>query len=243
VVVYFHGGGFVFGSIDSFDEVSRLICETCRVVVVSVDYPLAPEHRFPVPFLACVESVDWVKKNIAAFGGEPDAVLVMGDSAGANLAAATALECADRDIRLAGQVIVYGTLVHTDLAAEAGVPEWADRDQQFGPTLTSTTWYWTNYAENAERARHPRASVLLERDMSKAPPALVTAGSLDTFCEEGRAYARRLSSDGVDVHFSEFAGVAHGYIAQGWWPEDQRDPRTYAAAMETLQRVKEMAHK
>nr|MDT0666725.1 alpha/beta hydrolase fold domain-containing protein [Micromonospora sp. DSM 115978] len=159
------GGGFVFGSVDSFDEVTRLICDTCRVVVVSVDYPLAPESRFPGPFVSCVESVEWVKKNIAGYGGDPDAVLVMGDSAGGNLAAATALECADRGLELVGQVIMYGTLVHVDLAAEAGVRAWQDRDQNLAPTEQATTWYWTNYTEDVEQARHPRASVLLDKDV------------------------------------------------------------------------------
>ena len=241
-IVYFHGGGFVFGSVDSFDEVTRLICRSCDAVGVSVDYPLAPEHPFPEPLTACVESVAWVTQNIAAFGGNPDAVLVMGDSAGANLAAATAVECVRRGVRLVGQVLLYGTFVQVDLAAEAGVPEWADRDQQFGPTTAAAAWYWWTYAPTAAAARHPRASVLLEQDLSGAPPALITAGSQDTFRVEGEAYGRRLRESGVDAEVCVFPDVGHGYIAQGWWPQDERDPAAHAAAMETLDKVTRMAH-
>ena len=152
VVVYFHGGGWVFGNIDAYDQIARLICDECDVVVVNVDYPLAPEHQFPEPLLGCVESVSWAKQNSEVFGGDPDALLVMGDSAGGNLSAATALECAHRNIELAGQVVLYGPLVHMDYVEEAGVRAWSERDQRFGPTFASTSWYWNHYVGNAEEA-------------------------------------------------------------------------------------------
>ncbi|BBZ15451.1 hypothetical protein BST20_06240 [Mycobacterium branderi] len=242
VVVYFHGGGWVFGDIDSFDETARLICDECSVVVVSVDYPLAPEHRFPAPFLSCIEAVLWVKRNIAAHGGDPRAVTVMGDSAGGNLAAATALECTRRDIDLVGQVILYAPLVHIEFAKEAGLREWQERDQRFGPTLTATSWYWGNYVETPEVARHPRASVLLESDVRDAPPALIAAGVLDTFCEESVAYGHRLADSGVKVSIRCYHRLTHGYISHGWMPEGHRSQRAHDAAMDTLRKVKQLAY-
>jgi acetyl esterase len=242
VVVYFHGGGFVIGDIESHDETTRMVCDECAAVVVSVDYPLAPEHRFPVPFAACVDSVRWVKANIAAFGGDPDAVVVMGDSAGANLAAATALECAARGIGLAGQAIVYGTLVHLDLAAEAGVRPWPERDLRFGPTLAAAAWYWGHYTESPEIARNPRASILFERDLRTAPPAFICAGLLDTFCAEGTAYGRNLADSGVKVQVREYPRLTHGFLAHGWLPPGNRSELAYEATMETLREVKRLAY-
>ena len=242
VIVYFHGGGWVFGNIDAYDDMARLICDECDVVVVNVDYPLAPEHRFPEPLLGCVESVSWAKENSEAFGGNPDAVLVMGDSAGGNLSAATALECAHRNIELAGQVVLYGPLVHMDYAEKAGVREWSERDQRFGPTFASTSWYWNHYVGNIEQAADPRASVLLDTNMASAPPALITAGMLDTFCEECVAYGHKLSDCGVKVQISEYPRLTHGYTAHGWMLASTRSQLAHRAAMETLANVKMLAY-
>jgi acetyl esterase len=240
VIVYFHGGGWVFGDIESFDETARLICDECAAIVVSVNYPLAPEHRFPAPFVSCIESVLWVKHNIASHGGDPDRVMVMGDSAGGNLAAAAALECTRRGIDLIGQAILYAPLVHFTLTQEAGVREWDDRDQRFGPTYRATSWYWGNYVETPELAKHPRASILLESDMQSAPPALIAAGLLDTFCEESIAYGHRLADSGVKVSIRRYPRVTHGFISHGWMPRSHRSQRAYDATMDTLQKVKQL---
>ena len=242
VVVYFHGGGWVFGNIDAYDEMARLICDECDVVVVNVDYPLAPEHPFPDPLLGCVASVAWAKQNSEVFGGDPDAVVVMGDSAGGNLSAATALECAHRNIELAGQVVLYGPLVHMDHVHQAGVREWSERDQRFGPTFASTSWYWNHYVNTADQAADPRASVLLETNMRSAPPALITAGMLDTFCEECVAYGHKLSDSGVKVQISEYPRLTHGYTAHGWMPPSTRSQLAHRACMETLANVKMLAY-
>jgi Esterase/lipase len=241
VVVFFHGGGWVFGSVDTYDPTARAICEVCDVVVASVDYPLAPEHPFPTPFLCCVASVEWVKQNIAAFGGDPDAVVVMGDSAGANLAGATALECTRRGIELTGQAIVYGPFAHIGLAEEVGLRPWAERDQRFGPTLTATSWYWGNYLADAAHARDERASVLLQEDMKGAPPAVITAGVLDTFCEESRAYGHRLADSGVKASITRYPRLPHGYLTHVSLPREHRSQLAYEASMHTLGKVRELA--
>lgn len=242
VVVYFHGGGWVFGSIDTYDEMARLVCDECEVVVVNFDYLLAPEHRFPEPLLSCVESVAWTKQNADAFGGDPDVVLVMGDSAGGNLSAATALECAHRNIELAGQVVLYGPLVHTDYAGKVGLREWPERDQRFGPTFASTAWYWGHYVGDGVRGGDPRASVLLEPDMASAPPALIAAGVLDTFCEECVAYGHALADSGIKVQITEYPRLTHGYMSHGYLPPANRSTLAYKASMETLANVKTLAY-
>jgi acetyl esterase len=241
VVVYFHGGGWVFGSVATYDPTARVVCEVCDVVVVSVDYPLAPEHPFPGPLLACTASVEWVKKNIGAFRGDPDAMVVMGDSAGANLAGATALECTRRGIELTGQAIVYGPFVHMDLAEEVGLRPWAERDQRFGPTLAATSWYWGNYLADAAQARDPRASVLLREDMKGAPPAVITVGVLDTFCEESVAYGHRLADSRVKVSITRYPRLPHGYLTHASLPREHRSQLAYEASMHTLGKVRDLA--
>lgn len=242
IVVYYHGGGWVFGDIGSYDEIARLICDACGVVVVMVEYPLAPEHKFPGPLLTCIECVSWTKQNASAMEGDPDAVLVMGDSAGGNLAAATAIACARRDIQLAGQVILYGPLVHMDYAESVGLRPWSDRDQRFGPTLAATSWYWDSYLESREQASDPRASVLLETELASVAPAVIAAGVLDTFAEECVSYGHKLADSGVKVQTLEYPRLTHGYLAHGWLSPSRRSTLAHEAAMETLDNVKLLAH-
>lgn len=240
VIVYFHGGGWVFGSVDTYDPIARAVTEVCDAVVVGVDYPLSPEHPFPTPLLACTASVEWVKENIAAYGGDPDTVVVMGDSAGANLAGATALECVRRDVGLAGQAIVYGPFAHIDLAEEVGLRAWADRDTRFGPTLDATRWYWGNYLAEDGQKRDPRASVLLATDLKGAPPAVITAGVLDTFCEESVAYGHRLADSGIKVSITRYPRLPHGYLTHVSLPREQRSQLAYEATMDTLHKVRRL---
>lgn len=242
VVVYFHGGGFVFGDIDSYDAMARLVCDKCDVVVVNVEYLLAPEHPFPEPLFSCVAAVEWTKQQVHAWGGDPDAVLVMGDSAGGNLSAATALECAHRNIELAGQVVLFGPLVHMDHAEKAGVRRWSDRDQRFGPTFDSTSWYWGHYVGTAERGADPRASVLLETDLGSAPPALIAAGTLDTYNEECVRYGHNLADSGVKVQIREYPRLTHGYTSHGYLPWSRRSQLAYRASLETLADAKALAY-
>lgn len=237
VVLFFHGGGWVFGSVDTHDGFARLVCDECAVVVVSVEYPLAPEYPFPAALQACVESVAWAKENAAALGGDPDTVLVMGDSSGANLAAATALEC-----EVAGQVLFYPPLVHVDEVDAAGVTPWAHRDERFGPSFADTTWYWGHYVE-PERAADPRASVLLEHDLSAAPPAVIAVGMLDTYHDECRAYASRLADSGVPVRFSVHPGLTHGYVAHSWLAPEWRSSAAQRAVLATLAETRELARR
>jgi acetyl esterase len=147
-----------------------------------------------------------------------------------------------RNIDLAGQVVLYGPLVHMDYVGSAGVREWSERDQRFGPTFASTSWYWAHYVGAGERGADPRASVLLDTNMASAPPALITAGTLDTFCEECVAYGHKLSDSGVKVQISEYPRLTHGYTAHGWMPSSNRSQLACGACMETLANVRVLAY-
>jgi len=243
VVVYFHGGGWVFGSIEMSDPGLQVLCASAGVVVVNVDYPLAPENPFPIPLEACVASVRWARDRATDFGGDPDALLVMGDSAGGNLAAATAIECARAGITLSGQVILYAPLVHFDHTTRAGVRDWAERDQRFGPTLASTRWYWGHYIPSWEKTDDPRANPLLADELDNVAPALISYGTLDTYGEECLAYGRLLDRADVDVRVTEYPRLNHGYMVHGWLPAEVRSDLAYEAARETCDHVRQLAYR
>lgn len=242
VVVFFHGGGWVFGDIQSYEETARMICALSQVVVVSVGYLLAPEHQFPEPLMSCIEAVRWTKQHIGSHQGDPDSVVLMGDSAGGNLSAATALECRRRGLGVVGQVVAYGPLVHIGQTDAAGVKPWSERRQRFGPTYASTAWYWSNYVGEPERGGDPRASVLLDSDMASAPPAVIVAGSLDTYAEECFRYADLLRDSGVAVRVREYPALTHGFINHGWMRAGVRSEKAHAAAVELCGDVRELAY-
>jgi acetyl esterase len=244
VVIYFHGGGWVLGSIEMSDPGLRALCTAAGVAVVSVDYPLAPEHPFPEALEACVESVRWARDRAADFAGDQHSLLVIGDSAGGNLAAATAIECARKGISLAGQVILYGPLVHFAHTGRAGVRDWSERDQRFGPTLASTRWYWDNYIKAPQgKTDDPRANPLLAENLEGVAPALIAYGTLDTYGEECLAYARLLDRAGIDVRVTEYPRLNHGYMVHGWLPEEDRSTLGYEAACQTYDDVRQLAYR
>jgi acetyl esterase len=216
VVVYLHGGGFVFGTIDGYDDNMRVICHETDCVVVNVDYRLAPEYRFPIPVESCVAALEWVKAEIHALGGDGDAVVTMGDSAGGNLAAASALLATERGIGIAGQVDMYGPMVHVDHVVAAGTRAWPERDQRFGPVYQSMAWYWNHYCAESKDGLNPIASPALAGDLKDAPPALITAGMLDTLDEECVAYGRHLQDSGVPALIRSYPRLTHGYFSYGW---------------------------
>jgi acetyl esterase len=242
VVIFFHGGGWVFGDIETYDETARMICAAAKVIVVSVEYLLAPEHRFPEPLLCCVEAVRWTKENIGSLGGDADSVILMGDSAGGNLSAAAALACTRQGLEVAGQVVAYGPLAHIDHTEASGVQPWTKRRQRFGPTFASTAWYWGNYVEKPESGADPRASVLLDPDMRGAPPAIICAGNLDTYAEECLLYSRLLRDTGIPVKATVYSGLTHGFINHGWLPRAVRSEKAHVAALELCADVHNLAY-
>jgi acetyl esterase len=241
VVAYFHGGGFVFGTLEGYDDTARMVCNETDCVVVNVDYRLAPEYRFPIPVESCVSALEWVKAEIDSFGGDPDAVVTMGDSAGGNLAAAAALLATKRGLGIAGQVDMYGPMVHVDHVVVAGTKAWPERDQRFGPLYQSMAWYWNHYCAESKDGLDPIASPALASDLKDAPPAFIGAGMLDTLDEECVAYGRRLQDSGVPALIRSYPRITHGYINHGWLPASTRSQRAHQAAMESCEGARKLA--
>jgi acetyl esterase len=207
VVAYFHGGGFVMMSLESHDRICRRLANAAHAVVVSVDYRLAPEHPYPAALDDCMAVTHWLTDHAAELAGDPSRIAVAGDSAGGNLAAATAIASRNGGPGLAAQVLVYPVI---DAACDTRSFE----ENGEGYLLTGSTmrWFWEQYLGTADPA-DPYASVLHAEDVSGVPPALVITAELDVLRDEGEAYADKLRAAGVDVTALRYPGMVHGFLS------------------------------
>lgn len=206
-VVYFHGGGWVLCGLDSHDGAARALCREAGAVVISVDYRLAPEARFPAPVEDAGAAVRWAAAHIAELGGDTDALAVAGDSAGGNLAAAVTLAARDRGgPRIAFQLLIYPA---TDPLADTH----SRRANGEGYFLTSRAmaWFGAQYFGPDGDYTHPYAAPL-RADLSGLPPAHVVTAGCDPLCDEGRAYAERLRAAGGAASEAHFPGMFHGFF-------------------------------
>ncbi|MFE2911177.1 alpha/beta hydrolase [Kitasatospora indigofera] len=207
-LLYYFGGGWTLGSIDTADGLCRDLAAEAGCLVVTVGYRLAPEHPFPAAVHDCHAALRWVAGHAEELGADPARLAVGGDSAGGNLAAAvTLLARADGDLALAGQLLVYP---NTDqLADDASMRDNAD-PWQFNHH--SVAWYRRHYLTTPGDAEHPLASPLRAADLAGLPPALVVTAEYDPLRDQGEAYAARLAAAGVPVELTRYPGMAHGFF-------------------------------
>ena len=207
VLVYFHGGGWVLGSLDTHDGVCRALCARTPCVVVAVDYRLAPEHRFPAAVDDAWAATAWVVEHAASLGADPARIAVGGDSAGGNLAAAVTFRARATGLSLAFQLLVYPV---TD--ADLDTASYLENATGYGLTRDAMRWYWDQYlGPDGDRA-DPEAAPLRAGDLAGLPPALVITAEFDVLRDEGEAYAGRLEAAGVAAELSRYEGLIHGCI-------------------------------
>jgi acetyl esterase len=207
VVLYFFGGGWTLGNLDTCDEVCRRLCVGAGCLVLSVGYRLAPEHPFPAAPLDCHAAARWAAEHVDSHGGDPSRIAVAGDSAGGNLAAAVTLLARDNGPDLACQVLVYPNVEYG--ADTASMRECTD------PALfnrRSVEWYWGHYLAAPEDGADPLASPLRAPDLRGLPPALLITAEHDPLRDEAERYARRLAQAGVPVTQVRYDGTAHGFF-------------------------------
>ncbi|MCG8915952.1 alpha/beta hydrolase [Actinokineospora sp. PR83] len=208
VLVYFFGGGWTLGTIETADAICRRLANAAGCVVVSVGYRLAPEHRFPAAVHDCVAATAWVGEHAGELGVDAGRVAVGGDSAGGNLAAAVTLVARERGVKLVHQLLVYP---NTEYRADtASLRESTDR---YLFNRDSVAWYWGHYLASPEDGENPLASPLKEPDLSGLPPATVITAEYDPLRDEGERYAERLRDAGVAVDLTRYDGMAHGFFA------------------------------
>jgi acetyl esterase len=209
MLVFFHGGGFVVCDLDTHDPICRNLCAGAGCVVVSVDYRLAPEHRFPAAPDDCLAATRWATEHAADLGADPARVAVGGDSAGGSLATVTALRIRDEGgPRLAGQLLIYPA---TDLGPPA-TPSYVENVEGYGLTANAVAWFWEKYLDDPSQVRHPHASPLHTPDLRGLPPALVITAEYDPLRDEGERYGERLREASVPVTISRHEGVVHGFF-------------------------------
>lgn len=205
VLLYFHGGGWVAGSLDTHDGVCRALCARTPCVVVSVDYRLAPEHRFPAAVEDAWAATAWVAEHARSIDGDASRIAVGGDSAGGTLSAVVALRARDHGLPLCLQLLVYPA---TDRDFET--PSYREFADGYGLTRDGMRWYWEHYLGPDGDAASPEASPLRADDLAGVAPACVLTVEFDPLREEGEAFAERLRMAGVPVESRRIPGLIHG---------------------------------
>jgi acetyl esterase len=208
-LVWFHGGGWVIGNLDSADGAARMVCNASGCVVVSVDYRLAPEHKFPAAADDCYAATKWVAEHAAELGIDTSRIAVGGDSAGGNLAAVVAQMARDAG----GPRIRFQALVYPVTDYDFGTGSYTDNADGYLLTKSSMVWFWGHYLNDDADGAHPKASPIRHADLKGLPPAIVITAEFDPLRDEGEAYAERLRGCGVPVEVKRYEGQIHGFFA------------------------------
>jgi acetyl esterase len=210
VVVYFHGGGFVMGTLETHDPYCRALTTEAGVMVVSVDYRLAPEHKFPAGVEDCFVATQWVLEHVEELGGDGRRVFIAGDSAGATMATVAALLLRDKSVKaLAGQILLYPVAGYCDPPTASYIEMAAG----YGLTRKGMEWLWGQYLNDAGEAKDFRAAPLMAESLTGLPRAFVVTAEYDVLRDEGQAYARRMEAEGVDVTHVFAEGMNHAFAA------------------------------
>jgi acetyl esterase len=207
-LVFYHGGGWTLGTLDSADDICRELASRSGCLVASVDYRLAPEHPFPAAVDDALRALEWVTANADEFGADPERIGVSGTSAGGNLAAATALWSRQQEVELDGQFLLYPITDH-DFGTES-YEEYADSSLL---SRDDMRWFWDQYLRSPVDAANPYASVLKVPDISGVAPATVLTAGFDVLRDEGVAYAEKLDAAGVDTGHHHYPSLAHGFLS------------------------------
>jgi acetyl esterase len=211
LVVYFHGGGWVVGNIDSHDGTCRSLTEVSGCVVVSVDYRLAPEDPFPAAADDAYAATRWVAEHAAELGGDPARLAVAGDSAGGNLAAVTARRCRDRG----GPALAFQLLVYPALDHDFDRASYHENAEGYLLTRDDTMWFMGHYCADPAQRDDPDVCPLRADDFTDLAPALIVTAEYDPLRDEGEAYAERLAQAGVPVRLRRYDGMVHGFFSLG----------------------------
>lgn len=216
-VVYFHGGGWVFGDLETHDSPCRTLCADVDAVVMSVDYRLAPEHPFPAGLEDALTATRWAGDHIDELGGDPARLVVAGDSAGGNFAAVVSGQLLDSGPKIAAQALFYAT---TDVSRKyPSGPKYGD-----GYILDrrALKLFGKAYLPDPSVLTDPRVSPLLFERLAELPPALVVTVEFDPLRDQGTAYADALRAAGVRVEQLHFDGLIHGFLTMGDVPAAKR---------------------
>ena len=208
VCLYFHGGGWVLGSIETHDALCRRLAAESGCAIVSVDYRLAPEHKFPLPLDDCYDAVEFVFEQAANLGLDPNRLAVAGDSAGANLAAAVALRARDQN----GPQVQLQILIYPVIEPDFDSQSYNEFATGFGLSKDEMIWFWEQYLGQMANADNPLVSPSLAPDLSGLPTTHVVTAEYDVLRDEGEKYGHQLTASGVEVTQRRYEGQLHGFV-------------------------------
>lgn len=224
VLVYFHGGGWVVGTLDGVDDSCRRIAVDAECLVASVEYHLAPEHQFPTQVEEAYRAVTWVTETATTLGGDPETVAVAGSSAGANLATVASLLARERGT----PDISYQLLLYPITAHRFDTESYEENASGYLLSRASMRWFWAQYLRSDIDGYNPFASPLWADELTALPPATVVTAGFDPLRDDGVEYAGRLDAAGVPVDHRHYDGMCHGFLSL----TDEVD--TAAEAMQTV---------
>jgi acetyl esterase len=209
VLVFFHGGGWVIGDLDSHDVVCRQLADAGALFVIAIDYRRAPEHKFPAAVDDSYAATRWVADHAAELGVDASKIAVGGASAGGNLATVVGL----MGIEESGPALVFQLLIYpvTDAALDTPSARAVTSDE-YPLTRADMEWFWRHYLRGDADRRHPYASPALAKSLAGLPPALVITAEIDPLCDEGERYAAALERAGVAAACTRYGGVTHGFV-------------------------------
>ena len=210
VLIYIHGGGWTVGDIETHDVLCRQLANETPCAVISVDYRLAPEHKFPVAVDECIAATRWVAENAVNLGLDKNRIAIGGDSAGGNLAAVVALDARDHQ----GPALCFQLLIYPATDQNCTSKSHMNNGKGYFLTRELISYFRDNYLEAKDRDDW-RASPLLAKDHSRLPPALVMVAGFDPLIDEGEAYANKMRAAGVHVTTIHYADMIHGFLRLG----------------------------
>ncbi|MHB1610254.1 MAG: alpha/beta hydrolase [Sulfobacillus sp.] len=218
VIVYLHGGGWVLGDLDQVDSVCRMLCNATKSIVISVDYHLSPEYRFPIAVNEAYRVLEWATQHVHAFGGDGTRLVVAGDSSGANLAIGTGLMATDRQgPRLKAMILAYPVCRPTfDTASYQAY------GAGYGLTRKDMQWFWSQYLAHPGDAGNPYAVPLIRSQFTGLPPSLIITAEYDPLRDEGQELIDCLRRDGIVVQTLCVNGMIHGFFVSAWAPTHRR---------------------
>jgi acetyl esterase len=220
-LVYFHGGGWIVGDLDTHQSGCCFLTNSVPCVVVAVDYRLAPEHKFPTATEDCYAAVRWVVDNARTVNVDPNRIAIGGDSSGGNLAAAVGLMSRDRG----GPALVFQLLIYPVIDFNFGTPSYQENGTGYLLTKELMVHYWQQYLRNEADSNNPYASPVRAENLKGLPPAFILTAQYDPLRDEGQAYAQRLRDAGVPALVHNYDGLIHGFWSMGSFLEQTQSIR------------------
>jgi acetyl esterase len=207
ILVYFHGGGWVIGSVETHDDLCRRLAKEAGCIVISIEYRMAPEHKLPAPVEDAFAATKWISEHAKELGGDSKRLAVGGDSAGGNLAAVVTILARDGG----GPAIKFQLLIYPAVTKDFTTQSMKDYAEGFLLTMTGMHWFWNHYLRMPSDAKDVRAAPILAATLKGLPAAFVGTAEYDVLRDEGEAYAKRLLKDGVPVKLVRHESMIHGF--------------------------------